>query len=238
MFLLLAHATITPAVSASERVVLTAPETFPILSGRCGRIVVAAYRRMGLDACVRYLPTARSLKEANDGRATGELVRAMGMEVIYPNLVRVPVPVCPVQFVAFSKGIETEITGWESLSSFRVGSMRGIVKVEEITKKLDVQFTNTVDSLMRMLDLGRIDVAVMEPKAARRTIDKLGLTEIRASHTPLLDEELFTYVHKDHADLVPGLASALSAMTEDGTIARLLDQEFDPQALAQRLACE
>ena len=53
-----------------------------------------------------------------------------------------------------------------------------------------------------------------------------------------IDEEFFTYVRKDHADPVPGLASALSAMTEDGTKERLFEQEIDPQTLAQRLACK
>ncbi len=53
-----------------------------------------------------------------------------------------------------------------------------------------------------------------------------------------IDAEFLPYVHKDHADPVPGLASALSTMTEDGTKERLSEKEIDPRTLSQRLACK
>lgn len=91
---------------------------------------------------------------------------------------------------------------------------------------------------MKMLDYGRTEVAVIEPHVARRTIDKLGLTGIREAHTLLMSLDQYTYVHKDHTDLIPDLASAVSKMNEDGTQARLLNQAFEPQTLTKRLECE
>jgi hypothetical protein len=71
--------------------------------------------------------------------------------------------------------------------------------------------------LQDVQDYGRIDVAVTEQTEARQKIDRLGLTDIWEVDPPLGGLEFFTYVHSDRADLVPGLTSALSAMTEDGT---------------------
>ena len=79
---------------------------------------------------------------------------------------------------------------------------------------------------------------VMERNTARQTINRLGLDNIREAYPPLSDLELFTYVHNDRADLVPSLTSTLSAMTEDGTIARLSAQDVNPQKIVQSLVCK
>ena len=238
VFLLLLHATIPPAVHASEQVVLSAPEKFDVLIARCGPIVVAAYRRIGLDACILRLPLERSLRTANHGLVTGELIRVQDIESFFPNLVRVPETICRSHIVAFTKGDKIEIKGRESLSHFRIGRVIGIKVVEKMLASLNVYAVVTVDSLMKMLDYGRIDVAVTEQTEARQTIDRLGLTDIREVDPPLGGLEFFTYVHSDRADLVPGLTSALSAMTEDGTKARLIEQGVNPLADTQTLVCE
>jgi polar amino acid transport system substrate-binding protein len=238
VFLVLVHATTTPAVHASERVVITAQDQFNTLVSQCGQVVLEGYRRIGLDACLRRLPNKRSLNTSNSGRVTGELLRVIGMEDIYPNLVRVPVIICRSHVVAFTKSDTIEIKGWESLSPYRIGHVIGMKRIEKLLSDLDVDPVVTTDSLMMMLDIGRLDVAVTERQSALEAINRLGLTDIREVYPPLNSSEFFTYIHKDRADLVPGLTSALSAMTEDGTMARLNEQGDNPETVLQRLVCK
>jgi len=236
--LLLLIAATPQALSATDRVVLTTSDQFTDLVAQCGRVVVTAYRRIGLDACLNRLPTERSLRTANHGLATGEMARSKGMEDIYPNLVRVPIPACRTQIVALTKGETIEVKGIESLATHRIGRVIGLKEVERKLANFDTYAVVTNESLMKMLDYGRIDVAVTERHIARQTIEDLGLSGIREADSPLWGVELFTYVHKDCTDLVPGLTSALSAMTEDGTMARLGERVEDPQTVVQGLVCE
>ena len=128
---------------------------------------------------------------------TGELICVPDIELIFPNLVRVPVTICRSHIVAFTKGNTIEIKGRESLSPYFIGRVIGMKMVEKMLANLNVYAVVTVDSLMKMLDFGRIDVAVTEQTEARQTIDRLGLTDIREVDPPLRGLEFFTYVHSD-----------------------------------------
>lgn len=238
VLLILLHSAIPFEGKASEQVVITAPDGFTSIVAQCGAVVVAAYRRIGQDACILRMPNKRAIHTSNQGSSTGELFRVTGMENIYQNLIRVPEVICRSHIAAFTKGDGIDIQGWQSLPGHRIGYVAGMKRLEKMLADFDVDVAATNDSLIKMLDLGRFDVAVMERLAAHETIKRLGFKGIREAEQPLNSSEFFTYVHKDRADLVPGLTAALADMNSSGATARLTERAEKSPVELDGLLCQ
>lgn len=111
---------------------------------------------------------------------------------------------------------------------------RGIKAVEQATAVLPrVTSVNQYDNIVRMVKLGRCDVAVI-PAAVWLALDAAelkGVTELKIMQR----WPLYHYVHKSRADLVPPLTAALQAMQRSGYIAERL-AAFEQRLEAARRA--
>ena len=56
------------------------------------------------------------------------------------------------------------------------------------------------------------------------------IKNVHAIEPPLASREMFIYLHKKHADLVPGLASALRALKTEGFYDRMYREKLLPYA--------
>ncbi len=185
-------------------------------TGMLDRIVVEAFRRIGIEAEIVFNPTGRSLEDVNEGFADAELNRIEGMEKNYPNLVRVPEPNMVMDFVAFSKE-KREIKDWDSIRTLSIGIVKGWKILENNTKGFpEVTLVPSETELFNMLDLGRIDVALYDRLTGYEQIHLRGFKGIFHLDPPLASREMFLYLNREHEALLEPLAEALREMKKDG----------------------
>lgn len=183
-----------------------------------------ALRRIGKDLQLLNLPSERSLHAANIGDVDGEGLRVAGLESQYPNLLRVPESFIAISFVAFARDASIRLDqGWDSLKPYSVAFITGWKLYE--SNAMTARTVNKVDKpeqLFRMLDGGRVDLALYTREDGLALIRSLGLSAIGAVSPPLKEAEMYLYLNQRHQALVQPLAKALRAMKMDGTYNRIL----------------
>lgn len=205
-------------VSTSYKSLLSNPEQ----TGMLDLIVKEAFRRIGIEAEIVFTPTERSLADVDAGLLDAELNRIEGMGKNYPNLLRVPEPNMVMDFVAFSKK-DYKIKGWESIRDLYIGLVRGWKILEENTDGFPhVVSVPTETELFKMLDMGRLDIALYSKLTGYEQLHLRGLEGIGHLEPPLASRSMYLYLHKRHSDLVKPLAEALRGMKADGTYARIV----------------
>lgn len=189
-------------------------------------ILQEAYASMGFEIEVRRYPGLRSLKTANEGYVDGELSRVRAFEKDYSNLVRVPVPVNYLAGTAFSKIEDLELRGWESLNGYTIGITRGMKFAERGTAGMSIVYANSHKQLFQLLDKGRVDVAINPLVNGLAIIQQLKLEGVRALEPSLVHIDLYHYLHKRHAALVPQITATIQEMKASGRIDEIRGQFF------------
>lgn len=214
---------------AQDKLVLTtgvlAPYTTPDHKGFLDQIIVAVFREAGLEAELQVFPntTARALLNANAGIDDGEAMRIAGLEQQYPNLIRVPEPLISNDFVAYATQLHIATPDWKSLEPYVVSYIIGWKVFENnVQNAKEVTPVRDADQLFGLLSNGRADLVLYERWQGLERVRKLGL-KARAMEPPLARTDMFIYLHKKHAALVPRVAQALGRLKTNGTYKRIFD---------------
>lgn len=185
-------------------------------------VMSEAYHRLGYTLELHKKPVERSVRDANDGLADGELYRMAGVESLYPHLHMLSVPVVSVKFVVFSKNNNMAVAGWDSLRRYKVAYVRGIKAIEENLPKgaraIDVR---TMRQAYLLLDAGRVDAVIETRQAGIAAINELGITGVEALEPPLVTINLYHYLHDKNKHLKEPLEAVLKEMERDGTLRKL-----------------
>lgn len=154
----------------------------------------------------------------------GEGLRIAGLADKYPQLVQVPERYIGISFVAFATDPTLRLdAGWDSLKPYSVAFITGWKMFEANTA--GARFVNKVDKpeqMFSMLEAGRIDLALYTLADGVALARSMGLAEVRPVRPALKDVDMYLYLNKKYAALVPKLAEALRAMKADGSHARIL----------------
>ena len=198
-------------------------------SGIAEAILSEALRRINYKLEIRLFPNERSLINSNRGLVDGETQRIAGLEKKYPNLIRVPEKTMDWEFVAFSKKKIDMTRGWSSLVPYETSYITGWKIFEfNVPKNVRVTRVRDPDGLFTLLNHDRSDIALFERWEGMEIIKKNKYKDIKPLSPALASREMFTYLHKKNAKLVPLLAKALKDMKNDGTYARLHKQILGP----------
>ena len=81
------------------------------------------------------------------------------------------------------------------------------------------------DQLMRMLEMDRIDVAVMDRGQGLASLRRAGVEGIKILEPPLSRVPTYHYLHVKHAYLVPTITAALKNMHVSGRLT-ILNEQF------------
>jgi polar amino acid transport system substrate-binding protein len=213
------------AAQAADRPVLTvSTNNTPLDRKALQALSEEAFRRAGVQLRLVSLPSERSLVAANQGEVDGEGLRVAGLEDTYGNLVRVPERYVAISFVAFARDRTISVAqGWDSLKPHRVAFINGWKMFESNAGV--ARTVNKVDKpeqLFQMLEHGRIDLALYTLADGAAQVRKLGLQGVVALSPTLKDVDMYLYLHRKHAALVPKIASALREMKADGSHQRIL----------------
>lgn len=198
-----------------------APFTTTDRKGFLDVVAGEAFRRAGVNLLLVKLPAERGLINANAGIEDGDLTRIAGLDAQYPNLVRVPEKLIDWEFTAFSKN-PTLSTSWDVLRSRPIGHIRGWKIYEnQLSGAPAVVASDDAAQMFRQLQLDRIDVALYERWLGLSLLKSQNSKGVYPLDPPLAKREMFIYLHKRHAALVPKLAEALRAIKAEGLYDRL-----------------
>ncbi|MBC8158271.1 MAG: transporter substrate-binding domain-containing protein [Alphaproteobacteria bacterium] len=213
-------------LQAAERLVFS---TFP--SAGAGlvfeEVLVEAYRRIGIAVDFERLPAERALQMADAGEFDGEAARLAIVKNIAKNLRMIPVAVSTSRVVAFSRTVDFEVTGWDSLKHYSVGILTGYKFVESKLKGTDYVSRSSYDQLIKMLVAGRIDVTLLSLLDGLKAINDQGVKGIRVLNPPLFEQPMYHFLHKKHENLTDRITMSLKDMEKEGLTRKILDRVED-----------
>lgn len=179
-------------------------------------IIREAYARLGVTATDDMPPGERTLLGLNEGKYFGDIVHIDGFSRLYPNLVRVPVPVVTYYAMAMTDGRQLPIRRWSDLAPYRVCIKRGVKSIELMTATLPRRIVVAEYApLFRMLRVGRCEVAVV-PQSAWLQPERFEMKGMRTLEPPLQSWPLYHHVHKSNSAIVPLLQRVLQDMAKSG----------------------
>ncbi len=210
-------------VNAQEKMVFsTFPESGIALVYK--KILRQAYQRIGISIEIKDYPAERALDMSNSGKADGEAARLTAIEKKYTNLIRVPVPLHVVKVVVFAKQAEFPVVGWESLKPYKIATLRGYKQVEGKIQGMKYMTLPGYDQVLRMVDTGRADIAILTMLDGLKAIKALKLKGIKMLEPPLSESVLYHYLHKKHENIVPKITASLQQMEKEGLIRKIGDE--------------
>ncbi len=204
------------------------PYTTEARDGFMDIVATEAFRRVGVELRLVKLPPERGLINANAGVEDGELARIGGLEKQYPNLIRVPEKLADLAFAAFGK--DAAIPGkWDAIRPRTVGYIKGWkIYEQQMAGAPRVTTADDAEQLFRLLELDRIEIALYEHWMGLALAKQQGIKAVRPLQPALATREMFIYLHKRHADLVPPLAAALRALKQEGFYERIQRERLAP----------
>ena len=215
---------------ARPTITLAAPDIAAQLAKNDGKgryiegIIEEALHRSGYNFNLVTLPYERSLKMSNEGLVDGEVARSPSIEPQYPNLIRVPESILDIDIVVISREPVDLSDGWNALAGKSIGVLTGmkatqqylpetvhLITVKNTTQLIDMLLKNRVDYVVFMRSIG---ISILGG-------DRHGLI---VNARPLATVPNYTYLHKKHKNLVPGLAQSLREMKQDGTFQQIVEK--------------
>lgn len=198
------------------------PHSRPDGSGFEDRIVIEAFRRIGVAVRLVQMPSERALQNANQGVDDGNFPRIEGLAALYPNLVMVPESMSTFPCTAFTRDPGLKSLAWADLRGPQVAYVQGWKLVElNVADAGQLQHVRDQEALFTLLDKGRARIVIADLYTGREIIRRNGYRNMRALLPPLADPPMYIYLHKRHAPLAPRLVRALREMKRDGTLERL-----------------
>ncbi len=226
-FFLLLGSVILSWVPANAQQQLTISEskggTISILAHK---VLNEAYSRLNIDVTFEGYPTERALRTSNSGAVDGETFRVANIDKQYPNLVMIPVPIGEIIFSAFSKK-ELNINGFSGLENYKIGLVIGAKLLEARTKGMNPDKVHETEQLFDMMELNRMDAALTTYTTGKKIIIDKQLTGYHIYN--LIRIDIFHYLHKKNASLVPKLTAVLEEMQSEGFIKKAIDEFYRSQ---------
>ena len=185
------------------------------------KIIKEAYRLLGHEANVAYRHAAGSMKEVNAGKFDAELARISGIEMEFPNLVRVAEPIYSMSISAIVRsGSNVNIGSWEEIGDRRIGYPRGYKILDIRTRKLDAVKVSSPTAIVKMVKAGRLEVGLLMQSDAEALAKKYG--GVSVLEPPIEVVTLYHYLHVRHRRLAPSLEKVLIQLNDSGRSKEIL----------------
>jgi polar amino acid transport system substrate-binding protein len=212
------------------------PETLTLntaFSGPVRRIFEATAmevgKRLDIPVSVRIAQAEQSLGMVESGEVDGDGPRIGGLQRNFPNMIQVPETILAVDFSGFSKDPTIPTGDWADLLPYRTGVVSGWKILENrLADARALHRMGDIDSLFRMLEIGRIDVAVIDRMEGEAFLREFPVPGVRLLSPPLETREMFLYLNIRHRTLAGRIADVLAAMKADGTYRRIVEAASGP----------
>lgn len=181
------------------------------------------YKEAGLALRILPMPASRANLAGTTGQVDGELIRIHSYGQRHPQLLRIEPPLYRLAVAAYSLPARSaRVSSREDLQHYSMGTVRGLVYAQELTEgHPSVTLTLNVEQLLRMLQAGRIDLALETRLGARYAQRRLGLQDLVPS-PDLARLDLYHYLDRRHSALAVRLSEALARLRARGDYERLI----------------
>ena len=221
----------SPTAFAETNLTLNSGTAEPFINadggGFYGELVKEVFSKLNIDAKVIRLPSSRSVINANKGIDDGVIARTKGFEKKFKNLIRVPVPILRFKFVAYSLDKKIDVKNWDSLKPYSVGFIRGwriyeknVVETKKLTR------VQNAEQLFKLLLNKRADLILFEYYRGSWWNKHLN-AQAHLIGSPIVEKDMFIYMHKKHATLVPKITKVLTELIKDGGYQRIKDKTLN-----------
>jgi hypothetical protein len=189
-------------------------------------VMQSAYDRVGVKVRFERYPLRRSLSMANAGDLDGDTMRIADVGELYPNLIRIDVPINHVEITAYARApCPPALSGWDALHGRRVAYERGVLVIERRRQGIESVQAQSEPELFRLLASGAAEIALgtgQDTDIVLRRSGEKGLCRIDGA---LERVPLYHYLHQRHAALAQRLKAELQAMQKRGEIDAILKRE-------------
>ncbi|PTY38497.1 hypothetical protein BGP77_12375 [Saccharospirillum sp. MSK14-1] len=243
-FLLLGSAALVPGSQAETTPELNVMSITGIPSAElAGRIMTAAYAKLGWRINIVRLPANRALVMAINGEADADMMRIAALDGRYPELVQVPYPLLRGELRAVTRN--SNLTHWDpvALADQRIAIRRGVVIAERATAGMQVTTIADAKQFLPMLLRNRVDILVVSNIEGIDPFEDADWSQLKVLENAVAPFTLHHYLHRRHADLAQPLADVLANMhvsgETDAITARFLEETdqadvWQPGSLSDR----
>lgn len=183
------------------------------------------YRQLQVDWRLLRIPTEDALQGANSGVVDGELIRIKGVENSLNRLQRIPYPIARIKLIAFTaQNDDFVVTNLADLSGLSIAVIRGVALTDNLTKGQERHYADTVEGLFRLMDTGQTDIALTFQLDSEKYLQSVGKALDFHASTPLMEVEMFHYLHKRNADLIERVSRHMQRLHESGELERMIIQ--------------
>lgn len=190
------------------------------------RVLREAYSKVGIEVEIQRHPGEIALRKSRAGEVAGEVHRIDGVDIQFPELVQVPVPINFIDFAIFSRLPEFKPESWFDLARRQVGILRGVVAVEQATRDLNTRAVDTYAELFSLLVRGEVDAVAVPMVVGLDAMKRLPKDSGIVTNAILDSYVLYHYLHRSHAQLVPVIEPVLREMLRDGTTSRIRAETY------------
>ena len=189
-------------------------------------IMTEVYRRADVDIKVTPVPSKRGMAMVKAGQADGEISRVERYGNKRPYLHRLNPAINQLDTIAFVRNDRTDkVNTLGALSNLTVGVVRGIAHAKAAASPAQrVIEVDTIEQLVNMLELGRIDLAIHSLNSFEIQIKKAGLSSIHAIEEPLASQSVHHYLRVEKTELIQKIETVLAQMKATGELDSLASQ--------------
>ncbi|NRD75797.1 hypothetical protein HQQ94_21780 [Shewanella sp. VB17] len=194
-------------------------------------VYIDAFNRLNIDVSFIVLPPLRASNMADLGKIDGEIARHKKYSDAHPNLIRINEPLFNSALSAFTINPAIKIKSWGDIknSQYKVEYYRGVEVAQQRLSQL-VPASDLTDSSypinsLRRLLRGRIDIYIDAPTIVNALLVTPEFTDKNIQLIATLEEgEVYSYLHKQHAEVAIKLAQTFKVMKSEGVFAAYLEQ--------------
>ncbi|MBF0186824.1 MAG: transporter substrate-binding domain-containing protein [Magnetococcales bacterium] len=198
-------------------------------TGFADLILKEAFRRIGREVNLFYLPAARGIRNVKTGIDDGFFPGIIELEEKHPDLIRISESVggAKIVLVHHNAAGPFEITEWHDLKPYRIGRILGWNSIMTIVPEgTEVIAVENFAQLVSMLRKGRLDIAFVGHWMFRLFTEKHAIDDIAYLEHPVKHVKGYLYVNKKHAELNAPLSQALKELKKEGFLSRAIQQSL------------
>lgn len=228
-----------PAVQAQPQVVrIGRTDYVSPLSDIEERVLGDAFGRIGVRCTFVPIPLLRLIEMANDGQVDGDIGRIPEVADRYPNLIRVPTPICQTDVAVYGRTADFAKRTRSEIAAMNLGIVRGVFVLSKHTRGMKAIEVQNFEAITNMMANQRIDAAVAIYLDTEVQLQNRHVPEMVRWPYLWASEPLHFLLHKSHAALVPRLEEVLARMAQEGLIRRYYAEGLKKIGIAPLLAPE
>ncbi|MDB1125796.1 substrate-binding periplasmic protein [Vibrio algarum] len=188
------------------------------------RLLKLVYERAGIEMEIVQLPAKRASFETGSGDKDGEILRILTYGTDKTGLYRIPYPLGFVKTRLYAR-VGDKTIDVNQLREYKIAVVKGIRHTNEFVQSYPyIYYLKDVNILMKQLDRGKVDVAVVSEINARFELNKHPKTNIEPISDPVKVQAGYHYINERHTETIKKIESIMKEMTESGELLKLWNQ--------------